>query len=1722
MSTEKEKEKKYYKFLSEITLDIIFYLLNKKEDPDLVSLLYSSLKIKENNSIFYEIDDYFLSESNNNKNINAFNSSIIQLLNDQKISADYCDATNQDSILNSVYFFTYFFYKLKYISKKLKKEKKDSENDLTTFMNKSLEIIFKDCVLILQKYIKQIKKIKSKITINEVQFQVYYIIFEHFLSKYKDNNFKQTESNKIFSYFQKYLKNSKLMQKIEKNNKSSLNIFDNSDLSILDKSDPSINILSRYRKSSFFPEEGGLLLKIKPKESIYNPTTEHKPFISKRSNSLTEDLIKYSNIIKKLNKDEIESDNNSSKIKTPKLPIKETNKNFEITDLSFSKDISTVNTNVNFIDETNSETTLYEINNLDFNSNYKCNNFMNYTDEKYKKRKNAFYLNNKNFISSINLNPKILSYNENDSEPSEFSYKEEVQNIQKSKLSEDDTRSTINLFISKVNKDMEEERGNVSKEIEKDPNHQYLFDKLKDFDIPNFYYKEINSKDEPKNTKIVLIPKREIMRIFGFVFKKFIYNNKLFKKLKYAFKIKYKNVALEYSIPEEENYSLDYPSKLKNFTCTDYYRPFLKPVLNYSKTEYFYCAHSNLKKSIVQKDIGDEDKIGFIEYEKINLIINKKKSEFRVKCENISNKGSIFGAIHLQNSLMTFEDKSLKDKRLTHEKVHQKLFYLFSSDNVDRLKGRNKYMVIYYNEIKEIILRRYCFTDIAYEIFTKDNRSFFFNFFNIDNRKKFFNSLNEKIKKFNLKLKEGDRNVGINTYLYNNTAEPLFINEPKSYFEKNDYKNKYIKNEISNFQYLLLVNKFSTRTYNDNNQYLIFPLLYMDTQCQKERKLDKPICMNRELTDDDYMKYENNYETMGYHFNIHYSTMAYINYYLMRIIPFTNCQIKLQSGRFDAPSRMFTSLDNLLYVFSISDENRELCPEFFYNYESFLNLNYNDFGYFNLDKKQIHHFNNNQNCGAVEFVINLRNILETKELSPWINNIFGSNQVNGDIKGYNMFPTYSYEQFNNFEKEKALINEEKNQNISAKYINEKIKNIRSKIEMLSLGLTPSQLFKSPHPEKEKCSKIQIDFINTSAQENCNQIEQGRTYLKKKTINYEINKYLIDFINNGGLSNIKFIFNNSNNRYLKILFLFENCFKIFTYISENGKDIPEKTINLEDNINILNIKPYRNLFLEIYENVYFLCRLSNNTLLLFSEKQKYFIEWSCAITAIESYTHHFKNKSSTNTEIHINKIFSGDAEGYISIIEIISEYNEKKKEFKIISLSNNFKRSKAHYSLINGIIYNQRLNIIISSCEKGYITINNAYSFEFLNVIKIGYNINVIDFKLSSYDLLYIYTKEKINNNYKFNLYCYTLNGVKISKLSREKEFANFYINNTSAYIIDKDGNCKEYNCTNFKEIENHIKKEELFNCSDNEYILNKKILSNNEKIRMLQNKIKKLGQNNIINYNINRNSRGKNNNINKDKNKNYIHNNRNEKNKIEQKLFERIEYAIDENGNPINLKEYKEEISKKETNLKIIAYIIISNEKGKNYLIDLKGNIIPKMEDGDYNCKYGNIIINIKNFDVQNPKLRVFGCRQKLTSIYREEENGIQNTVKPNLLSEIKSKFLLSKIKGKIIKDNRNSAFLNKSERSLNNKGSKQQIKSGINQYNQKTEKKRIYHYHYNKNRNKKAEMSHKISKNKNYKDIFNLSHKSNDSYRKTNALRNSKIRHSHNNFIYNIQNFKS
>ena len=736
-------------------------------------------------------------------------------------------------------------------------------------------------------------------------------------------------------------------------------------------------------------------------------------------------------------------------------------------------------------------------------------------------------------------------------------------------------------------------------------------------------------------------------------------------------------------------------------------------------------------------------------------------------------------------------------------------FFLLSSDVFDRLKNLNKNIIMYYSEIKEIIARKYCFCQIAYEIFMKDGRSYFFNFFSKKNREIFYNSLRTKVTLLNGQIKQDKFKENKSNYFkYDwNFANILIIDDLKTYFENKEYKLKYIKSEISNFQYLLLVNKFCCRSYNECNQYLIFPLLYMDTKTKRKRNLSKPICMNKELNKDDIEKYRNNFESVGYHFNNHYSANSYILFYLMRVIPFTYNQIKFQSGSFDAPSRLFSSVNNLLTVFKTSDENRELIPELFYSYESFYNLNYNDFGFSKTDNKQINNLNTIQNIGIVEFIIDLRKILENSELSGWINNIFGSNQYNNNIDSYNTFPEYSYENYNDFTQEKqklfSEIGEDELSGESKTTFNDRIKELKNEIQLLSLGLTPSQLFKHPHPIKKRNSK---NFNNSKIENIIDNNKKESNFKKRKSNNFIFNRELFDFMSKISLNKLLFSFDNNDNGHSKILFVFENQINIFNLLEENEKYSYSTKIDLDEEAKILNIKPYKNNFVELYRNAFLLCRLTNRTMLLYSkENQKIYIEWPCVVTSIEFYSHDEINL--IQTRIHLNKIIVGDEEGTLSLIEIETKYHNK--ELNLNSLTYIHKRYKTFYSYINGLIYNNSLNIIISSCNQGYISINNGFSFEILNIIEIENFHSLLDFKLSEYNLLYFYTIKNIGDRKKYELYCYTLNGLKVSKLCLEEDLINFLTYKDIITTINKNGDIYEYNCANLKKIEGNLNKEDI-------------------------------------------------------------------------------------------------------------------------------------------------------------------------------------------------------------------------------------------------------------------------------------------------------------------------
>jgi hypothetical protein len=201
----------------------------------------------------------------------------------------------------------------------------------------------------------------------------------------------------------------------------------------------------------------------------------------------------------------------------------------------------------------------------------------------------------------------------------------------------------------------------------------------------------------------------------------------------------------------------------------------------------------------------------------------------------------------------------------------------------------------------------------------------------------------------------------------------------------------------------------------------------------------------------------------------------------------------------------------------------------------------------------------------------------------------------------------------------------------------------------------------------------------------------------------------------------------------------------------------------------------NIILELMSGFYCICRNDNKTLKFINFNQQYVFSflWSSIITAIEPFNYLIEEKFFELD--YIWKIYFGDEDGFLCLCEICYEHIYKNNEIKFSKIKI-LKKIKIHGNCINNIIYHQRLGIIFTSSLNGDIGINNAESFEILNMIKIGNNYLIDNIKISLYDLIYVgcYNYKNKNNYIK----CYTLNGIKVTKMKTEKKIINFFINNS--------------------------------------------------------------------------------------------------------------------------------------------------------------------------------------------------------------------------------------------------------------------------------------------------------------------------------------------------------
>lgn len=639
---------------------------------------------------------------------------------------------------------------------------------------------------------------------------------------------------------------------------------------------------------------------------------------------------------------------------------------------------------------------------------------------------------------------------------------------------------------------------------------------------------------EMKN--IILCLKRDLLLTESSIYFCDIYfKDKNFSNIRKYYKYTYENNNER--ILENKIEKFNYPVKLKNYSNNKYAYPhiFLKPYISFYTTDSFDISHPYFKRESIKKPSFPYLLPHYYLYKGI-LENNNEQIYYNKECEVIIKTEIMCGNIILKEKYLYFiNNNEIKNN------YGKKIEYLFCS-LVDDIKLKNKIIMIKYQDIEEIISRRYIYDYRAIEIFLKNGKSYYFNLFIKENVNSFFEEI-EKIK---------NKNNKNNPNIY----DFILVKDPIKYFEDNKFFFKWKKSEISTYQYLLYINKFSSRSFNDINQYPIFPWIFLESSLgshKDENKLPKfrelafPISIKKEEDKEEAKSFfESNYsENPKYpcHYRLHYSTSGYLLSYLVRIPPFTEEQIRFQNNQFDSPNRQLQSIDEILHILTSSNDNRELIPELFTTPEFLLNFNYVDFGYRLNDKIMINDVKWQEKFfnSITQFIyynrlilnkksdfkeVNLADFKEELKINSWIDLIFGYKQWDKNPKKdkLNLFGKYCYKQNVNFD---DILGKYKKKGFDNKQIIRKIESKKARI--INFGQCPEILFHKKHDES-------ISSINTANDDKNKQKFISNEILDMEDISVIKNKIEIE------------------NKYLISTFWLSENDKFIYFLVENKKKI----------------------------------------------------------------------------------------------------------------------------------------------------------------------------------------------------------------------------------------------------------------------------------------------------------------------------------------------------------------------------------------------------------------------------------------------------------------------------------------------------------------------------------------------------------------------------------------
>ena len=427
----------------------------------------------------------------------------------------------------------------------------------------------------------------------------------------------------------------------------------------------------------------------------------------------------------------------------------------------------------------------------------------------------------------------------------------------------------------------------------------------------------------------------------------------------------------------EENLDYDFSLERKNILEKQFIEEHLEK----------YNIHNSIKCCLIKKMYHIQGEIGFNkEYEIFFSSCNLEKEEEtkeKGETEIIKEKGGN-------------ENKAVKCSKSNQDNLcYGSVFPCLEKD-------KKRIIFIPKNKIMFAIRRIYYYRPSGLEIFTSDNKSYYFNFcksyseYGIDND--IIKYLSNNFKPI---IQSKKIIIGWYNDKYSRILNPLFNDNIDEWSDRNNY--------YSNFDKLMIINLFSNRSFNDIYQYPVFPMIY--DEINNKRIMNQPIGF-QELTKESIERKQLIIDSYNYamdegdteseiggkhYFNLFFSNITYTCNYLIRVIPYSFIAIEYQGNGFDDPNRLFFSIKSTMYnTLNERADLRELIPEIFYFPQLFRNINDFEFGKLRdgkeIDCIVIHDFNENS-LRKYKFLKDMRESLEKEEtINEWIDLVFGVNK----------------------------------------------------------------------------------------------------------------------------------------------------------------------------------------------------------------------------------------------------------------------------------------------------------------------------------------------------------------------------------------------------------------------------------------------------------------------------------------------------------------------------------------------------------------------------------------------------------------------------------------------------------------------------------------------------------------------------------------------------------